>query len=175
MLGTIAGGLLNADERRLWRLLEGDLLLARGQYEQARKQYASMGGKPPDGEWNFARAARLESAAILLEHGRWDDAQAALDNLQMESPLERISLDTGLLTLHLELGRKEFGRALVDGNTLLKAAGDDPRQSEILFTVVEAGLATGKEQEAQKALDRLLKNFPYSEAAAKAKDRWTKK
>jgi hypothetical protein len=175
VLGTMTGGLLNADERKLWRLLQGDLLLARGQPEQARRQYASIGGKQPDGQWSITRAARLESAAILLEHGHWDDAQAALDQLQLESPLERISLDTRLLVLHLELGRKEFQRALMDGQTLLKVAGDDPRQSEILFTVVETGLALGKEQEAQRALDHLLKDFPYSEAAAKAKDRWTKR
>jgi len=73
------------------------------------------------------------------------------------------------------LGRKEFQRAFTDGQTLLAVAGEDPRQSEILYTVVEAGLALGKQEEAQRAIAHLLKDFPYSEAAAKAKDRWLKK
>jgi TolA-binding protein len=173
MLGAISGGLPGADERRLWRLLQGDLLLARGKNEAARKQYAAAGEKQAVG--NIARAARLESAAILLEHGQWDDAQQALDRLQLERPLERMSLDTGLLALNLALGRKEFQRAFTDGQTLLAVAGEDPRQSEILYTVVEAGLALGRQEEAQRAIAHLLKDFPYSEAAAKAKDRWLKK
>lgn len=86
-----------------------------------------------------------------------------------------MSLDTGLLALKLALGRKEFQRAFTEGHTLLALAGGDPRQSEVLYTMVETGLALGKKEEAQKALGRLLKDFPYSEAAAKAKDKWTNK
>jgi tetratricopeptide (TPR) repeat protein len=175
VLASISGGLLNADEKRLWRLLQGDLLLARGKDEQARKLYAAVGEKQVPGAWNAARAARLESAAIMLEHDRWDDAQEALDRVQLEVPLERMSLDTGLLALNLALARKEFQRAFADGQMLLSVAGQDPRQSEILYALVEAGLTLGKQEAAQKALGRLLKDFPYSEAAAKAKDRWTKK
>jgi tetratricopeptide (TPR) repeat protein len=174
-LAAISGGLLNADEKKLWRLLQGDLLLARGKSEQARKQYAAAGEKQAGGGWNAARAARLESAAIMLEHSRWEDAQEALDRLQLERPLERMSLDTGLLALNLDLARQEYRRAFNDGQTLLTVAGEDPRQSEILYALVEAGLALGKQEAAQKALGHLLKDFPYSEAAAKAKDRWTKK
>ncbi|MGA2543087.1 MAG: hypothetical protein ABSG78_16175 [Verrucomicrobiota bacterium] len=175
VLGGVAGGLLNADDRRRGRLLQGDLLLARGQPEEARKQYAAAGEKQAGGPFNAARAARLESAAILLEHGHWEDAQEALDRLQLDMPLERMSLDTGLPALTLAMGRKEFQRAFTDGQTLLAVAGGDPRQSEVLYTVVETGLALGKNEDAQKALGRLLKDFPYSEAAAKAKDKWSKK
>jgi tetratricopeptide (TPR) repeat protein len=175
MLGAISAGQLNPDDRRRRRLLQADLLLARGQIEEARKQYAAATEKPAGGPFNSARAARLESAAILLEHGHWEDAQEALDRLQFELPLERMSLDTGLPALNLAMGREEFQRAFTDGRMLLAAAGGDPRQSEVLYTVVEAGLALGKKDEAQKALGRLLKDFPYSEAAAKAKDRWAGK
>ncbi len=172
LLGSISGGLPGADERRLWPLLRGDLLLARGNKEQARKEYAALGQKEAP---NIARSARLESAAILLRLGQWDDAQEALDRLQLDSPLERMSLDDGLLALDLALGRKEYQRALTGGQTLLSVAGDDPRQADVLYAMVESGLALGKQEEAQRVLGRLLQDFPYSEAAAKAKDRWTKK
>jgi predicted Zn-dependent protease len=102
VLGGISGGLLNAEEKKLWRLLQGDLLLARGKNDLARTQYAALSEKQPAGPWDAARAARLESAAILLEHGRWEDAQTALDRLQLDMPLERMSLDTGLLALNLK-------------------------------------------------------------------------
>jgi outer membrane protein assembly factor BamD (BamD/ComL family) len=175
LLGAVSGGLLNADEKRLWRLLQGDLLLARGKLEEARKLYASIAEKQAVKTFNAGRAACLESAAILLSHGHWEDAQAALDRLQLEAPLERMSLDTGLLSLELAMGRKELQRAFYDGQTLLAVAGADPRQSEILYTEVETGQALGKKDAAQKALGHLLKDFPYSEAAAKAKDQWLKK
>ena len=173
LLDGVSGGLRGAEDRRLWQLLQGDLSLARGKKESARKEYAAAAEMKAVGEINLARAALLESAAILLEHGEWDDAQAALDRLELERPLERMSLDTGLLGLRLDMGRKEFQRALTDGQTLLAAAGDDPRQSEALLAVVQSGLALGKQEEAQRALGRLLKDFPYSEAAAKAKDKWS--
>ena len=84
-------------------------------------------------------------------------------------------LDAELPALSLDMGRKEYRRAFTDGQALLAAAGDDPRQSEVLYTVIESGLALGKNEQAQRALERLLKDFPYSESAAKAKDRWSRK
>jgi tetratricopeptide (TPR) repeat protein len=175
LLNAVSGGALDADDRRLCRVLQGDLSLALGKNDEARKQYAAVAETKPGGQPKLARAARLESAAILIEHSQWDDAQAALDRLELETPLERMSLDAGLLGLTLDLGRKEFQRAFTDGQTLLAVAGDDPRQSEVLFTVVQTGLALGRQEEAQRALGRLLKDFPYSEAAAKAKDKWINK
>jgi hypothetical protein len=175
LLGGMSAGLTGADDRRLWRSLQGDLALAQGRNEEARKQYAAAGETKTGGQTNLARAARLESAAILIEHSQREDAQAALDQLEVDRPLERMSLDTGLLGLKLDMGRKEFQRAFTDGQMLLAVAGDDPRQSEVLFTVVQTGLALGRQEEAQRALGRLLKDFPYSEAAAKAKDKWMNK
>jgi tetratricopeptide (TPR) repeat protein len=175
MLGGISAGQLIGDEKRILRLLQGDLLLARGKTEEARKLYAATGDRQTGAQPEVTRAARLESAAILIEHSRWDEAQAALDRLELDTPLERMSLDAGLPALRLDMGRKEYRRAFADGQTLLAAAGDAPRQSEVLYTVIESGLALGKNEEAQRALGRLLKDFPYSESAAKAKDRWSRK
>jgi tetratricopeptide (TPR) repeat protein len=175
ILGGISANLLKADEKRILRLLQGDLLLARGKAEEAHKTYAAAGDRQAGAQPGVTRAARLESAAILIEHSRWDEAQTALDRLELDTPLERMSLDAGLQALSLDMGRKEYRRAFYDGQALLAAAGDDPRQSEVLYKIVEAGVALGRNEDAQRALGRLLKEFPYSESAAKAKDRWNKK
>ena len=101
-----------------------------------------------------------------------DDAQEALDRLVFEIPTERLSLGAGLLNLKLALDRKEFQRAITGCRLLAPVAENEPRQSELLYDTVEASLALGKTDEARRALTRLLKDFPYSEAAAKAKAQW---
>ena len=172
LLGGIAGNNLSGDERRLERLLQGDLLLARGKVEEARKQYLAVGGRLDPKTAATASAARLESASILLEHGEHEDAQEALDRLAFELPTERLSLDAGLLTLRLALARKEFQRAFTGSQLLSPVAETEPRLSEVLYDRVESALALGKTEEARHALTRLLKDFPYSEAAAEAKSKW---
>ena len=108
----------------------------------------------------------------MIERGQFDDAQQALDWLEMEISAERMSLDTGLLQIQLELQHKEFQRAFTGCQLLSPVAENEPRQSEILYGTVESGLALGKTDDARRALTQLLKDFPYSEAAAKAKDKW---
>ncbi len=171
-LAGLSGNSLTGDDRRLKQLLQGDLLLARGKIEEARKQYLAVGQRPGLGHFDAVRAARLESASISLEHNQFDDAQQALDWLIFEIPTERMSLATGLLEIQLELQHKEFQRAFTGCRLLAPVAVDDPRRSELLYDTIESGRALGKTDEARHAQAQLLKDFPYSESAAKAKDRW---
>jgi tetratricopeptide (TPR) repeat protein len=170
LLAGISGNDLTADEKRLEKLVRGDLLLARGKIEDARKQYAAVRGPAGNALFDVAPAARLESASILLERGEMDDAQQALDSLRFVFPMERMALDSGLLDINLALKRKEFQRAFTGCRTLLPLADGDPRQSDILYALVQSSLALGRSGDAQRAVGQLLKDFPYSEAAAKAKD-----
>jgi len=172
LLGVISVSNLSGDERRLLHLLQGDLLLARGRVEEARNQYLAAGGRPDRKMEEAAAAARLESASILIEHGQLEDAQEALDRLDFEIPMERLALGVGLLNLKLALDRKEFQRAFTGCRLLAPVAENEPRQSELLYDTVTASLALGKTDEARRSLARLLKDFPYSESAAKAKAQW---
>jgi hypothetical protein len=174
LLGGLSTGGLTADERRLAKLLQGDALLARGKLEEAKKHYAIIGNasKGPGGGSGIGRAAVLESAGISLQCGDYHEAERALDLLVYQFPLERMSLDVGLLRANLGLKQKEFGRAFELCRALSSAAGRDPQKAGLLRGIVESGLALGKSAEAQQALRELLKAFPYSEAAAKAKEQW---
>ena len=106
----------------------------------------------------------------MIEHEQFEDAQEALDRLAFEIPAERMSLDVGLLQIKLALAHKEFQRAFTGCRLLAPVAENEPRQSELLYDTIESGLALGKTDDARRALAQLLKNFPYSESAAKAKD-----
>lgn len=174
LLGALSLGGLASDERRLAKLLQGDQLLARGKVEEARKQYALLGNasRAPGAASGLGRAAVLEAAGISLQCGDYPEAERALDLLVYEFPLERMSLDAGLLRASLGLKQKEFGRAFELCRALSNVAGRDPRKASLLRGLVESGLALGKNAEVQQALRELLKTFPYSEAAAKAKEQW---
>ena len=71
--------------------------------------------------------------------------------------------------------RARAGPAGLRASTRTNVAGRDPRKASLLRGLVESGLALGKDGEAQQALRELLKSFPYSEAAAKAKEQWEAK
>ncbi len=171
LLEGLSGAGLAGEERRLWKLLQGDLLLARRDVQGARKLYATLGDATPKPGVHTAlgRAARLESASIWLQCGEFDAAQHALDLLAFEAPLERLALDTALLRVQVSLKRKEFQRAFAASQALVPAAGHDPAKANLLCCVVESGLALGKSEPARRALQQLLKEFPFSEAAAMAK------
>jgi len=174
-LGTISGNGLTVEERRLWKLLDADLLLARGKVDQARALYSAigdLGSAKAAPKSTFDHGARLEGASILVQCARFEDAQHALDVLVTERPLERMALDTGLLRMQLSLKRREFRRGFAAAAALLRVAEGDPRKSAVLHGLVEAGLASGRVAEARQALGQLLKEFPYSEAAAQAKEQW---
>ena len=174
LLGSLSLAGLTQDEKRLAKLLQGDLQLARGKVEEARKQYATIGdlAKAPGGVPRVARAALLESASISLQRGDYEEAERTLDLLVYEFPLERMSLDVGLLRANLSLKQKEFGRVFELCRSLSNIAGCDSQKAGLLLGMVESGLALGKSAEAQQALRELLRAFPYSEAAAKAKEQW---
>lgn len=172
LLAGLSGSHLTGDERRLQQLLQGDLLLARGKTDEARNKLLAIGGQLDRKTADATAAARLESASILIEHDQFDDAQDALDRLTFEIPAERMSLGTGLLHIKLALAHKEFQRAFTGCRVLAPVAENEPRQSELLYDTIESGLALGKTDDARHALGQLLKDFPYSESAAKAKAQW---
>ncbi len=177
LLGSAPGGSLTYDDRREWRILQGDLLLARGKVAEAEQQYRAVGeaATKPDARFDLSRSARLESASLSFHQGNFDEAEQILDRLLFEVPLEHLSLDAGLVRLDLDLKRKCYHRAFTGSRTLLHVVGHDPRKADILYAQAQAAYALGKTEDARHAVLTLLKEFPYSEPAAKAEDQWGKR
>ena len=173
LLRQISGSGLSADEQRLKKCLEGDLLLARGQTEAARQKYLALSPGKPLPNADFTRASRIESVNLMLEQNQLDQASSALERLRLEFPQERLSPGTGMLEVNLALRQKEFKRAFTVCQRLLPLANDDLQLPELLYATVESGLALDRQEEANQALKRLVKEFPYSEAAAKANSKWS--
>jgi TolA-binding protein len=174
LLRTI-GARLAPEERRLVELLKGDVLLASGNVTEARKTYLATKGKAVDSDpkQELRGGARLHSALDLIARGELTAGEEVLDSILYERPLERMSPETNLPLISIYLERKEFVRAAATCRRLLTVAGEDyAHEPQILLALATADLALGNSDEGQATLRRLLKSYPESEAAARAKLNW---
>ena len=167
---------LLSDYVRQGRLYEGDALAAQGKIEEALKVYRGAGAPAAQNSLflSVRGAARLENARDLIRRGEHAAAESILRQIEWESPPERLSAEVGLPMILIHLGRKEYPLALSRCQRLLHSATLDTHRAEVLYCLIEAELALGHDDVAQKTLGQLVKDHPYSEATARAKDRWGK-
>ena len=174
LLAEITLKSLPQDDQRWATLTRGDALLAEGKVEEARKQYLAAGNlvDAANVQQSVRLATRMEWARGLVARGEFDPAAEALHQMQWEIPLDRLSLNVGLALVEAHLGRKEYPVAAACCQRLLHVASVDTHQASLVYFLIEASLATNQKDLAAELLAKLLKEHPYSEAAAKAKDKW---
>ena len=174
LLSRIDNTRLSDSDQRLRKITEAEVLFAEGHLDLARKSYISIGTTYPPGDTAQAlkRQARLEAARDYLRRKEFDSAEQMVRNLEWHDPEQHMSMDAGLIMIRIYIERKEFRRGLVLLRRLLPVAETDIRKSELLSAMTEICLATDKLPEATNTYQQLLKNYPYSEATARAKDQW---
>ncbi len=166
---TIDPALLDDGERRLLGIYRADARAMSGDAIGARAAYRAlpMVADPASRDYILRRRLRLELARDHLSQGRWDEAEQTLREIEWETPLERISDETGLLFLRLWTARGELQLARTRTRMLLAGDGG-PREPEILLAAARIELAAPDADAAQRLIARLKKDHPYSEAAAMA-------
>ena len=174
LLKTMRTDYLTSETIRQTEVAKGDALAAQGKVEEAAKVYRLAGGSasPAYLLHSVQSAARLETARDLLQRAEYDAAEEIIRQIESETPSERLSPQTGLPMILVHLGRKEYPLALSRCQRLLYSATVDAQQAQVLYYLAETELALGREDAAQDTLKKLFKEHPYSEAAARAKDRW---
>ena len=175
LLDEIKPGNLNDEQRRLLEILRADLVLARGDYAGAQAKYDAIGrrGEPDRARYSVQRQARLESARAYLARHEFEDAENLVRTVEWEVPAERLAPDFSLVLAQVHIARQEFARALLRCQRLLAVTNDDNLRAETLFHLVEVERALQLDVRAGKSLQQLLTQHPYSEFAARAKERWT--
>jgi tetratricopeptide (TPR) repeat protein len=173
-LAQVAEASLDDPEKRLRKLVTGDALLLQGKAAEARNSYRAAGTlvNPRDRDQESRGRVRLESAKDYIRRGEYELAEDALRQIEWETPLARLSVEAGLTRIKLSLARKEHPRALNRCLQFLEVTIVDTDHADLLYQLAQIYLALGREEPAQSALNRLLKEHPYSEAAALAKDKW---
>jgi tetratricopeptide (TPR) repeat protein len=174
LLKAMSTASLSAEDRRLRQLLLADALAAQGEVDKARAAYQAVGARLASArkDAQVKRLARLEGANHLLRRGELDDAERILRQMESDDPLERLGLDTGLPLIRVYLARGETRRALAHCQRRAPTAAEHLQAPELYYALAEAGFAAGQTAPAQAALRKLLRDFPYSEAAARAKESW---
>ena len=181
----VAGGLRLLDEnapneslsgidRRLKTIFRADALVLLGQREAAVAAYRQAGNAVAnnDTDYEVRRRGRIENARDYLRRKEWDAAEQVVRGLEWERPLERLELETGMLMVEVHRGRGENLMALGICRRLLAAASADPRRSDLLLVAAQICRDLKRDSDCKTLLAQLLKEHPYSEAAALAKDRF---
>jgi hypothetical protein len=83
-----------------------------------------------------------------------------------------MSMEVGTALLNLHLARKELPVARQQCLALLRVATADTDRAALLYQLAELEFALGREAGAREAIQQLLRDHPYTEHAARAKDKW---
>jgi len=163
---------LGVDDKRQAAILRADLQLAAGELVAARRAYEAISPPLNDPQAAVRRRAKIESAHASLARGDHAEAERLLREILWSAPVEKLSWDAGYALLRVNLARKEHAIALARGRLLLALPCADENRAELLFHMTECQFALGQETGARDTLARLLKDHPYTEPAARAKDKW---
>jgi tetratricopeptide (TPR) repeat protein len=171
LLAGLEAGRLSDTEARQRKLAEGDALLLQGKVPEATRCYESAGSLVSElnRTQNMRSRARLESARDYARRGEFGRAEILLQMIEWETPLDRLSMETGVARLQIYLSRKEYPRALTRCQQLLPLATVDTHRADLLYYLAEIQRGMGRVAEAQAALAKLVADYPYSEAAPNLK------
>jgi len=173
-LGAVKTLHLPESEVRLKQVLQGDALLFQGKVAEAKAAYERAGAliSGVNRAQNMRNRARLESARDYVRRGEYDFAEELLRQVEWEDPLEKLSVESGITRAQIYLGRKEYPRALTRCTQTLNVAIVDTHRADLLYGLAQACEGLGKSDDLRNALKKLVDEFPYSEAAAKARDKY---
>jgi TolA-binding protein len=164
---------LHGEEPRALEILRGDLLLATGDVEGARKKYREQTGDPQgaDARSSIRRTAKIGQARTFIEKADYDAAEDALREVSWQAPIEKLAPDWALTRLKLYEAENLPKAAYYWARRLLPVINAGGR-SELLYQLTDLATAQNDPDLAHKTLDELLKKHPYSEEAARAKEKW---
>jgi Fe-S cluster biosynthesis and repair protein YggX len=163
---------LSSFEKRKKQIWLADGYMTKGDMDTVEKIYSEL----PDvvdkkkSSNTIKNEARVLNALDFLRRGAYDDAEKMVWQVEWEYPYEAMNSHTGLVMTKVFIKRKEYNYALWRCMRMMNAAKNSRQMSNIMLTLIEIYHLTGNKKEAVELSDKLLKEFPYSEAAAILKE-----
>ncbi|MCY3022990.1 MAG: tetratricopeptide repeat protein [Planctomycetota bacterium] len=173
ILKTIHDNELNPPNEPVLRAIYlADAYAALGQREEAVKRYEGLRTVVPltDRAYAVGRRGRLLSIRSYIKSGDYESALQELANIEWETPQERMADDTGLLRAECYLAQKEYQRAVVLLDRLLKVNPGSPRAPEMLFLLAKTYCGMNRTELAEATYARMRKEQPYAAETALAAD-----
>ncbi|MCZ7647502.1 MAG: PKD domain-containing protein [Planctomycetota bacterium] len=169
-------GLAEADlapptEPTLAKIYRADALAGLGRREEAAAAYAALRTVVPLTNRLYAtqRRGRLLSIASYIERGDHEAALQELANIEWETPLERMTDETGLLRAQCYLATQDYARAAVLLERLLNMNPTSARVPEMLLKQVLACKGLKQPEQAKALYARMKREYPYAAETAWAK------
>ena len=173
LIAAINPTMLTAAQSRALDILRGDLALAAGDVEGARKQYQAVTPDPQgaDARSSVRRTAKIAQARSYSDGKDYDAAEDALREVSWYAPVEKLTPDWALTRLRLYQAENLTQEAYLWAKRLMPVITTAGR-SELLYHLTELAMAQKDNDLAHKALTELMQKHPYSQEAAMAKEKW---
>ena len=154
------------------QLLIGELALAKGDLEGAKKKLLSLTptgrGDELDVRSTFRRTANLDQASSYLDRQEFEAAARILSDLQSANPIDTLSGDYALLHIRLLADRGEKTAAYYLAKRILPLIDTLSLRDQFLFKMIDLAMFQGNQELAAKSALELTTRFPYSEETAES-------
>jgi len=160
-------------EKRKKSIWLADGYMTMGEIESVDKIYSKLPDVVDKNKKSITilNEARVFNALNYLKNGAADEAEKMVWQVEWEFPYEAMKSHTGLVMTKIFIQRKEYNYALWRCMRMMRAAQNSRQMSDIMLTLIEVYHLTGKQKEAEELTGKLLKEYPYSEAAAILKEK----
>ncbi len=147
----------------LW--LRAETARETGRADEALSLYDALA---PLADPERATAARLQAARLRQDGGHWVDASKRYRAAAEHAVPESVAADALAASAYCRIQTQQHEEALRDWNAILKRAPGYARTDHVLAGKARTELALGRDDAAEKTLQRLLEKFPDGALAAEA-------
>jgi len=152
----------------LRQIYMADACAGMGQRDEARKRLEAL--RPivnlADRAYAIGRRSRLLAVQTYIRKGENEAAQKELRNIEWETPIERLSDETGMLRAECYISDTDYQHAIVLLNRLIKVNKESARMPEMLFTLMKAYRGAKQTEQVQETFAKLKKEHPYAQETA---------
>lgn len=162
--------LLPPNEPLLRQIYMADACAGMGQAEEAGKRYDAL--RPvvnmADRAYAIGRRSRLLSINAWIKKGDYESALQQLQNIEWETPRERMSDETGMLRAECYLAQEDFDIAAILLRRLVNVNPASARLPEMLLGLIKAYRGLKQNDKVDETYARMKKEHPYAAETALA-------
>jgi len=162
--------LVQPNEPILRQIFMADACASLGKRDDAVKLYEALHPvvNLADRPYAVNRRGRLLAINSFIKRGDNESALQELNNIEWETPIERINDETSMLRAECYLAQNDFELAAIVLNRVIKCDPTSGRMPELLFALIKAYKGMKKDDLVDEVFAKLKKEQPYAAETALA-------